>query len=478
MKNKREVEHIRKQLKDLKKELAPTVNIKRMIIFFSKNKPLYNQFFIYLILSLIIPVYGSGQSYTSYFTGNSADMVSNPFGGICIMGGATEDDEAMKWFLQRANGGDILVLRTSGSNGYNSYLYSDLGVLVNSVETIVFNNPSASTDPYIHQKIQQAEAIWFAGGDQWNYVSYWRNTAIDSLINEGITSRNIAIGGTSAGMAIQGGFYFSAQNGTVTSPMALSDPYNSKVTVDSLSFLDNDILDDVITDTHYDDPDRKGRHIVFLARILTDYGIPAKGIACDEYTAVCIDTNGIASVYGQYPSYDDNAYFIQTNCELPDILPENCSSGNPLTWNLSDQAIKVYTVKGTSDGANTFNLMDWETGTGGSWENWFIDNGQLIEQPGSQIDCSPLSILPSVPRLTIRLHPNPASNSVTLTCDNCETSDYSIEFVNVLGLVVKKIQNNLSNQVFVKIDNLAKGLYYLHYNMDKKVRLNTILVVE
>jgi hypothetical protein len=43
----------------------------------------------------------------------------------------------MKWFLQRANGGDILVLRTTGSNGYNSYLYSGLGVTVNSVETIV-----------------------------------------------------------------------------------------------------------------------------------------------------------------------------------------------------------------------------------------------------------------------------------------------------------------------------------------------------
>ena len=228
------------------------------------------------------------------------------------MGGATENDNAMIWFLQQANGGDVLVLRASGSDGYNNYMYSGLGVSVNSVETIVFNNSYASSEAYIHQKIQQAEAIWFAGGDQWDYISNWRNSAIDSLINDAISSRNIVVGGPSAGMAILGGFYFSAQDGTVTSSTALSNPFDNNVTVDSLPFISNQFLSDVITDTHYDNPDRKGRHLVFLARILVDYGIEAKGIACDEYTAICIDTNGIARVYGDYPNYDDNAYFIQT----------------------------------------------------------------------------------------------------------------------------------------------------------------------
>jgi len=107
--------------------------------------------------------------------------------------------------MHKANRGDVLVLRASGSDGYNNYMYSGLGISVNSVETIVFNNSSASSEAYIHQKIQQAEAIWFAGGDQWDYVSYWRNSPIDSLINVALANRNIVIGGTSAGMAIQGG---------------------------------------------------------------------------------------------------------------------------------------------------------------------------------------------------------------------------------------------------------------------------------
>ena len=124
------------------------------------------------------------QNYTSYFTGNSTDSQQSANGGICLMGGATEDDNAMKWFLERANGGDVLVIRASGSDGYNDYFYSDLGIPVNSVETIVFHNASAANESYIHERIEKAEAIWIAGGNQWNYVSFWRATAIDlSLIH-------------------------------------------------------------------------------------------------------------------------------------------------------------------------------------------------------------------------------------------------------------------------------------------------------
>ena len=268
------------------------------------------------IITILLLSYSSlafSQNYTTYFTGNTNDLVVNPSGGICLSGGAVEHDNAMQWFLERANGGDILILRASGSDGYNNYFYSQLGVTVNSVETIVFNDASAANETYIHQKIANAEAIWLAGGDQWDYVSYWRETAIDSLINDGLQNRNIVIGGHSAGMAVLGGIYFSAEFGTVTSSTALANPYDSDVKIDTLPFFKNDILDNVITDTHYDSPDRRGRHMTFLARALTDWNISARGIACDEYTAICIDTNGIANIFGEYPAYDEDVYFLQIN---------------------------------------------------------------------------------------------------------------------------------------------------------------------
>jgi hypothetical protein len=78
-----------------------------------------------LILGSTLPLFG--MNYTSYFTGNSVDAVTSPSGGTCLMGGASESDDAMIWFLQRASGGDVLVLRASGSNGYNNYLYKSAG---------------------------------------------------------------------------------------------------------------------------------------------------------------------------------------------------------------------------------------------------------------------------------------------------------------------------------------------------------------
>jgi cyanophycinase-like exopeptidase len=318
------------------------------------------------------------KNYVSYFTGNKVDKITVPEGGICLMGGATENDEAMKWFLKRAAGGDVLILRTSGSDGYNSYLHSSLGVAVNSVETIVFKTAAAKSDKYILDKINNAEAIWFAGGDQWEYISYWRNTPISEAINKAI-KRKAVVGGTSAGMAIQGGFYFSAQNGTITSQEALLNPYDTKIALSNDLFLDNAILKDVITDTHYDNPDRKGRHVTFLARIINDYKVEAKGIACDEYTSVCIDEKGIARVFGNYPAREDTAYFIVPNTEIPDNKPEICKPNTLLEWNRNAAAINVYEIRGTSTGVNTFNLNNWKDGVGGIWKKWFVESGKLKE---------------------------------------------------------------------------------------------------
>lgn len=349
-------------------------------------KSAFNIIVIFLLLGIFH--ISHAQSYTSYYSGNPAGIVTHPAGGCCLMGGATEDDNAMRWFLARANGGDVVVLRASGSDGYNNYMMT-LGPVVNSVETIVFNNATASFSDYVKQRIAGAEAIWLAGGDQWDYVSYWRNTPVDSLINIGLAERNLVIGGTSAGMAVLGGYYFTAQKGTVASYEALTNPYHPRVTVDTAAFFHADFLKDVITDTHYDDPDRRGRHSVFLARLMKDHGLISRGVACDEYTAVCIDTSGIARVFGGAPAYSDFAYFIQPNCELPDMMPESCIAGTPLTWDHSKKALKVYKINGNAQGTSTFNLNDWETVSGGVWENWYVQNGVLGTEAGTAIDCGP-----------------------------------------------------------------------------------------
>ncbi len=419
----------------------------------------------YIILILIIGFIEAvnAQTYTSYRTGNAGNLSTTALGGICLMGGASEQDEAMIWFLERSGGGDILILRTSGADGYNDYLYANLGVTVNSVETIVCHSSAASNESYVQDRIKEAEAIWFAGGDQSTYISYWRNTPVDSLINKGINERNIVVGGTSAGMAIQGGFYFTAENGTITSPNALSDPFNSSLTVSNDPFIQNNYLEQVITDTHYDNPDRKGRHVTFLARILNDYQIAAKGIACDEYTAVCITPQGIAHVYGD-PAYDDIAYFIQPNCEVINNTPEVISISTPLTWNHGSSAIKTYVVFGTLDGSHTFDLNDWKTGNGGNWENWSVQNGSLTTLASFEPNCS---LNTNEIKENGNFWPNPASEVI-----NFNPSSGKKQLITPLGSVIIS-----TKEPTILINDIPAGWYILEWMENTEIKRAALQII-
>lgn len=398
------------------------------------------------------------QGYTSYFTGNATNIETTPEYGVCMMGGATEHDNAMIWLLEKANGGDVVVLRSSGSDGYNNYMYSELGVTVNSVETFVITSVAGATDPYVLDKVANAELIWFAGGDQWNYVSYFKNNALEDLLNQHINVKQAPIGGTSAGMAILGGKYFSAQNGSVTSEEALSDPFNPYMTVMAGDFLNIPYLSGAITDTHYDDPDRRGRHTAFLAR-LSQIFISPKGIACNEYVAVCVDAAGKATVYGDYPNYQEFAYFIAPNCENP-ANPETLQANTPLTWNNNGAALKVYKVPGTMNGSHYFNLSSWElpVASGGSWEHWSVVNGVLNVTAGDAPNCI-LSAPDDSPE-TVNIGPNPFKDVVSI-------QNVTSGKVLIFDLSGKKVMEaEVTDEI--PVSSLVRGMYLVKIESEGK----------
>jgi len=417
---------------------------------------------VFVYMALFSVQNAHAQTYQSFRVGSSADAITLPMGGLCLMGGATDNDDAIRWFLQRADGGDVLVLRSTGSDSYNEYFYGDMGVSLHSVETIVCLEAGASEDPYVLSRIQQAEAIWFAGGDQWDYIRFWRDTPVDSLIRAGVRERNIVVGGTSAGMAIQGNYYFSAENGTATSPAALANPYNNKVTVDSARFLAHPLMRQVITDTHFDNPDRKGRAMVFLARILTSFGDPALAIACDEYTAVCIDTAGLARVFGTYPAYEDYAYFLQPNCSLDDFSPETCEPGSPLTWDRDAEAVAVYRVPGTIEGNGQFSIRDRTAIGGGNWQFWSVSEGILGTREGSAPDCQGPSLLEPAPvAQEPGVFPSIFSASVTLTLPQVSAEPWQVQCQSMDGRVWKTWTLQDASVHTLELDNLPIGLYLL-----------------
>src|SRR5699024_5452096 len=190
--------------------------------------------------------------------------------------------------------------------------------------------------------IRNAELLFIAGGDQSNYKDFWRNTKTEEAINYLLNIKKVPVGGTSAGAAILGNLYYSGENGSVTSEQALSNPFHNRITLYANDFLEAPYMDNLIADQHFTQRDRNGRLVTFLARLMTDHAIEVKAIGVDERTAVCIDKNGMAKVYGS-----NSAYFLKSDLSKQ---PEMIIHGQKLTWNHHEKAIATYRIGGSTNG--------------------------------------------------------------------------------------------------------------------------------
>jgi cyanophycinase-like exopeptidase len=303
-----------------------------------------------------------------YLTGDSSDIVTETKGGLLLMGGGKDVTAAMKWFLKRSGGGDIVVIRSSGADGYNEYLFNL--VPVHSVETIILDSREKAMQPQIAAKIRNAEGLFIAGGNQLNYVHYWKGTETQRAINYLLNEKKVPVGGTSAGLAILGEAYYSAAyNTSATSDRSLSNPYDSTITVEASDFLQADFLKATITDSHYSQRNRNGRHVVFMARLCTDFGYSVvKGIGVDEQTALCIDEKGIGIVFGL-----NEVWFMKNLIKSPKL----CKEGIPLTWGTEKRGLELYRIKGSENGHGYFDAGTWKF-KGGFKSSFFVQKGQLI----------------------------------------------------------------------------------------------------
>lgn len=307
---------------------------------------------------------------------------------LALVGGGYDVGEAFRWMIGRAGiskttGGRFVIIRATGTDAYNPYIYSRLGQVdptsprgyemvggadlgLSSVETLVIPNRAAAEDPFVLKVIGRASAIFIAGGDQADYYNYWQGTSLNNLIQKAVAD-GIPVGGTSAGTAMLGQYAFAALNGNVDSSQALSDPFNRYVTIDPLntsskkfvqrgSFLNIAPLGNTITDPHFNTRDRLGRLFSFVARIgkacgggVVNTGDVA-GIGIDEETALLISgAPGSAKAEMAVNPYNaentsslytaqNSAYFVKyTNA------PTQCVAGKPLVDN---SGIQVYRLSG------------------------------------------------------------------------------------------------------------------------------------
>src|SRR4029078_8613503 len=135
----------------------------------------------------------AAKQYSYFRVGNPNDVTTATTAGTVLMGGGTDVDAAFQWMCQRSGNGDFLVIRAAGTDAYNPYI-QQLCPNENSVATLIIPTLAAASDPFVISTIQNSEALWIAGGDQSNYINFWKGTPVQTEINAVIT-RGVLIGG-------------------------------------------------------------------------------------------------------------------------------------------------------------------------------------------------------------------------------------------------------------------------------------------
>ncbi len=265
----------------------------------------------------------------TWIIGDALDSARSPVGGpaMLLMGGSSEVDSAFSLrAFPIANGGDVVILRTSGTDGYNAYLYNLVsGALKpNSVETLLVDTAAKANSTYVEWTLCNAELIFMAGGNQSAYLNAWKDTLVESAARTAY-ERGGVIGGLSAGLAVQGQYIYDPDGvAAATSAEALANPYRNSMLF-STGFLDLPLMRGIITDSHFGPSDRMGRLLAFMARLRQD-GTAASivGLGIDEATSMFIDRSGRGYVDGS-----GSAYVLH---EEADTVHTQVSSGLPLVY--------------------------------------------------------------------------------------------------------------------------------------------------
>ncbi|MBK5260094.1 MAG: cyanophycinase [Thermoanaerobaculia bacterium] len=253
-----------------------------------------------LLLALAIPLRADLVTYSS---GNDGDVNPRLHGPLLILeGGGGDVSEAMQTAIDMIRGCtscdaklDVVVLRASGSDGYNGYLMAMNGV--DSVVSMVITDRESASRADVVTAVRNAEVVFFAGGDQCNYVKWIKGTATADAVKR-VYRRGGGVGGTSAGLAIQGEVVYDACNGnSAKSVDLLANPMHDDVSL-SRGFFSWPALRGVITDTHFQQRDRMGRLLVFLSR-----SGERLGLGVSEGTVLLLRADGRGTVHGAGPAH-------------------------------------------------------------------------------------------------------------------------------------------------------------------------------
>jgi cyanophycinase len=137
-----------------------------------------------------------------------------PRGTLVIVGGGDIPDAATRRFLAAAGGPEVPLVVVSTARGDDPPPESEVfdfltAAGAKNVRRIHPRNHFEADDPQVLELLRAAGGVWFSGGGQWRLVEAFQDTAAEKLFHDVLT-RGGAIGGTSAGAAIQAGMLVRA----------------------------------------------------------------------------------------------------------------------------------------------------------------------------------------------------------------------------------------------------------------------------
>lgn len=270
------------------------------------------------------PAWQGGPGYRTYVIGDEAAPRPQPTsGGLLLAGGGDWNLDAFRWFTAHAGHGHIVVLRASGATDDQEDFYNRVGG-VTSVRTFVFKSRRGAYDTRLLAAVRAADGVYISGGDQAKYVRMWRGTPLNAALDAAFAAGK-PIGGTSAGLAIQGAWFYGAlDGGSITSAEALKAPLADAVTVET-GFLHTPLLARVLTDSHFDARGRLGRLIAFLVKAERLAGLDPQaphtrliGLGIDEASALTVERDGLARFHAE--DSGKAAWVVRTG-EVRDLAP-------------------------------------------------------------------------------------------------------------------------------------------------------------
>ena len=221
-------------------------------------------------------------------------------GFLLLIGGGSESDAPgawnalpYQWAVQMSSNKRVAVLSVNNeSNWIPDYFIHHCGALAARnyrIHTAALANSQATYD-----SLMTYDVIFLKGGDQYDYYNTWKGSLTQQALEEKYLQGGVLCG-TSAGLAVLSKVLFTAEKGTVYPDEMLENPnnYYARLADDFLQFFDGHIFD-----SHFVDRGRLGRLAGFLAYWKLNHNALIRGLGVDENTAMAIDSNGFATVFG------------------------------------------------------------------------------------------------------------------------------------------------------------------------------------